>query len=90
MARQFSVAQFDEVDLLVALDRRHQQTLRSLAGDRPLHDSVVLLRAFDGGGGGDVDIADPFYGDAEDFDRCLSVVEAGCRGLVGSLARVLT
>ena len=89
VARQFSVEWFDELDLLVALDRRHQQTLRSLAKARSVEGRLALLRSFDGTGGGAVDIADPFYGDSGDFGRCLGVVLASCRGLVRDLAASL-
>ena len=30
----------------------------------------------------DVDVPDPYYGDDADFEHCLDLVEAGCRGLV--------
>jgi len=88
VARQFDVtAVADRVDLLVALDRRHQQTLRSLT--RWPDDRIVLLRAFDPAAGGAVDVADPYYGGPADFDGCLAVIEAGCRGLADALAAAL-
>ena len=33
-----------------------------------------------------VDVPDPYYGDDDDFERCLDMIEAGCRGLVAHLA----
>jgi protein-tyrosine phosphatase len=92
-ARAFEAAWFDGTDLVVALARTHQQTLAGLArhragGDR-LRERVVLLRAFDPRAGGSVDVPDPYYGDEADFEACLAMVEAGCRGLVAELvARV--
>ena len=88
-AHQFDVDQFDQLDLLVALDRRHRQTLHSLARDRPVDDRLVLLRSFDRSAGGAVDVPDPYYGDETDFARCLSMVAAGCRGLFDRLTEVL-
>jgi protein-tyrosine phosphatase len=70
-------------DLVVALDRKHQQTLRGL-GART--ERVMMLRAFDPVAGAAADVPDPYYGDADEFDRCLTMVEAGCRGLVAALA----
>ena len=84
-----SSGRFDQVDLLVALDRRHQQTLRSLGGPAPLDGRLVLLRTFDRNAGGAVDVPDPYYGDDGDFARCLSLVEAACRGLATTLATAL-
>ncbi len=82
IARQFAVSWFDQEDLIVCLARRHQQTLRSLAADRPMDGRLVLLGSYDPGAGGAVDIPDPYYGEAPDFEDCLSLIEAGCRGLV--------
>jgi protein-tyrosine phosphatase len=53
---------------------------------------VRLLGSFaqdgDGDGGGeDLDVADPYYGSAADFERVLAQVEAGCRGIVRELVR---
>ncbi len=40
-----------------------------------------MLRSFDRHAGGSVDVPDPFNGDEIDFESCLDMVEAGCRGL---------
>ena len=69
-------------DLMVALDRGHQQTLRSLGTDPS---RLVLLRSFDPSAGAAYDVADPYYGDDTDFDDCLAVITLGCRGLVTAL-----
>lgn len=89
VAHQFDPSWFDELDLLVALDRRHRQTLDSLAAGRSVDDRLVLLRAFDRNAGGAVDVPDPYYGDAADFAQCLMMVEAGGRGLAVALAELL-
>jgi protein-tyrosine phosphatase len=82
VARQILSARLGQFDLLVALDRKHQQTLRGLGAD-PLR--VVMLRAFDGASGAAVDVPDPYYGDAAVFDDCRRMIEAACRGLVDAL-----
>ncbi len=84
-ARQVVVGELPAVDAIVALDRRHERTLRSLAGDPEIAARLVLLRAFDPEAGGAVDVPDPYYGTDEAFDRCLALVEAGCRGLLAAL-----
>ena len=68
---------------MVALDRRHQQTLRGLGADP---DRLVLLRAFDPASGAAADVPDPYYGDDAVFDECRDMIEAACSGLVASLA----
>jgi len=83
IAHQISVAALGRNDLIVALDRRHQQTLRSLGTDP---DRVFLLRSFDQSAGAASDVPDPFYGDDAEFDACLAMIADGCRGLVRELA----
>ncbi len=89
-ARAFETAWFASTDLIVCLDRGHQQTLLSLArgkaGDDRHDDRLVMLRGFDSGAGGAVDVPDPYYGEDADFESCLAMVESGCRGLVDHLA----
>jgi protein-tyrosine phosphatase len=93
-ARAFASSWFDATDLVVCMDRGHQQTLvglaRKQAGDDRFEARLVLLRQFDARAGGAVDVPDPYYGDDDDFERCLDQVEAGCRGLVASLSERLS
>jgi protein-tyrosine phosphatase len=83
VAHQFSSSTSGRIDLLVALDRRHQQTLRGLGADP---ERTVLLRSFDVGSGAAADVPDPYYGDAGVFDECRDMIAASCAGLVASLA----
>jgi protein-tyrosine phosphatase len=83
VAHQISAAALDQNDLIVALDRRHQQTLRSLGNDPS---RLFLLRSFDPAAGAASDVPDPFYGDDAAFDTCLAMIAAGCRGLVATLS----
>ena len=83
VAHQVASAELGTIDLLVALDRRHQQTLRSLGADP---DRLALLRSFDPAAGAAADVPDPYYGDDAVFDECRDMIAAGCTGLVTSLA----
>jgi len=83
VAHQISAPALDQNDLIVALDRRHQQTLRSLGNDPS---RLFLLRSFDPSAGAASDVPDPFYGDDAEFDACLAMIAGGCRGLVTTLA----
>jgi protein-tyrosine phosphatase len=88
-ARPFRTSWFASTDLVVCMDRGHQQTLLSLArrkaGDERYDPRLVMLRGFDARAGGAVDVPDPYYGEQADFESCLSLVESGCRGLVDHL-----
>jgi protein-tyrosine phosphatase len=93
-AQKFDVRSFQTTDLLVCMDRGHQQTLLSLgrgkAGDDRHDERLVLLRSFDPRARGAVDIPDPYYGGDAHFEACLDLVVAGCRGLTEALSdRVL-
>ena len=77
VAHQSCPSELGRIDLLVALDRRHQQTLRSLGADP---DRLVLLRAFDPAAGAAADVPDPYYGDDAVFDDCRDMIAAGCPG----------
>jgi len=83
VAHHFTPSRLREIDLVVALDRRHQQTLRSLGADPG---RLMLLRAFDAGSGAAADVPDPYYGDHAVFDECRDMIDAACSGLVASLA----
>jgi protein-tyrosine phosphatase len=83
VAHQVVSAELGSIDLTVALDRRHQQTLRSLGADP---DRLALLRSFDPAAGAAADVPDPYYGGDEEFGECRDMIAAGCAGLVTSLA----
>jgi protein-tyrosine phosphatase len=82
VAHQVRSSELARLDLLVALDRRHRQTLRGLGADP---DRLALLRAFDAASGAAADVPDPYYGDDTVFDECRDMIAAGCAGIVASL-----
>ncbi|MGH8892326.1 MAG: low molecular weight protein-tyrosine-phosphatase [Actinomycetes bacterium] len=96
-ARAFDRRWFAERDLVVALDRGHLRELRSLAVEARDRDKVRLLRSFAidsfaidsfaSDTDSDLDVADPYYGGAEDFAVVLRQVEEGCRGILSQLQR---
>ncbi|HVV74432.1 MAG TPA: low molecular weight protein-tyrosine-phosphatase [Mycobacteriales bacterium] len=82
VARQFKADWFDDVDLVVAMDGKNLQSLRWLATD-PQRAKIVRLRSFDpASSGGDLDVPDPYYGGSDHFEEVLTMVEAGCDGLL--------
>jgi protein-tyrosine phosphatase len=83
VAHQISVPRLQQTNLILALDGRHQQTLRSLGIDPS---RLFLLRTFDPSDGAGSDVPDPYYGDEDEFDTCLDMIAKGCRGLVSALA----
>ncbi|HEY1571266.1 MAG TPA: low molecular weight protein-tyrosine-phosphatase [Pseudonocardiaceae bacterium] len=64
-------------DLLLAMDSGHEKALRRLAGEK-----VRLLRTFDPGATGDLDVPDPYYGEDDGFGTVLAMIEAASPGLL--------
>lgn len=87
-ARQFDRSDFAGTDLVVALDRGHERTLRAWAPDARARDAVRLLRSFDPHADG-VDVADPYYGADDGFAEVLTQVEAAVPGLLDHVRRAL-
>jgi protein-tyrosine phosphatase len=73
-ARHFSRRDFEEFDLVLAMDRGHLRILQRLCP--PQH--ARKLRLFMAGS----DVPDPYYGGPEGFEQVLDLVEAACRSLL--------
>jgi len=83
-AREFQPEWFAARDLILAADQGHVRDLRRWAPDAAASAKVRLLREFDPTSvdARTLEVDDPYFGDAEGFDRCLTVVERACRGVV--------
>src|SRR6185437_1449551 len=86
-ARRVSASDFDDFDLIIAMDSANLSELRALASDDAGRAKVRLLREFDpaSDGSGDLDVPDPYYGEGDGFERVLDMVEASCRGLLAQI-----
>jgi protein-tyrosine phosphatase len=90
-ARELDRRWFAERDLILVADRSHERLLRRWAPDDASRAKVRLLREYDDAAvaAGTLEIDDPWYGDAADFERCLAEVQSACAGLVRHLATQL-
>jgi protein-tyrosine phosphatase len=86
-ARQFTAAELDDWDLVVAMDRHNLRDLQALLRTPEQRERIVLLRAFDAAAHarGELDVPDPYYGDEAEFVEALEIIEAGCAGLLAHL-----
>lgn len=84
-ARQVRRRDFEDFDLLVALDGANARDLRRLAPDATAAAKVRLLREFDPASTGDLDVPDPYFGGEDGFGHVLDLVDAACRGLLDEL-----
>jgi protein-tyrosine phosphatase len=76
-ARQVRRRDFEEFDLILAMDRGHLRALERMAAPAHRH----KLRLFVPGR----DVPDPYYGGPEGFEQVLDLVEAACRDLIRDL-----
>jgi protein-tyrosine phosphatase len=76
-ARQVRPRDFDDFDLILAMDRGHLGALERMAP--PKHRAKIRLFA------ADRDVPDPYCGGPEGFERVLDLVETQCRSLLAEL-----
>jgi protein-tyrosine phosphatase len=76
-ARQVHRRDFDEFDLIVAMDRGHLQILQDHCPPRHQRKLRMLVDGHD--------VPDPYNGGPEGFERVLDMVEAACLGLLHEL-----
>ena len=72
-ARQISFEDFREFDLLFAMDKSHYHWMKAMA-PAGTAEKVKLYLEF-AGIRKPLEVPDPYYGDAEDFEAVLSVIE---------------
>ena len=83
-ARQVRREDFDDFDLLLAMDPSNMRELRQLAPGVTEREKVKLLREFDPKSAGveNLDVPDPYYGGEDGFDKVFELVHAACEGLL--------
>jgi protein-tyrosine phosphatase len=86
-ARQFSRADFDRFDWVLALDQDNQRDLERLAPSDGARAKIHLLRSFEPGAAPGAEVPDPYYGGPEGFERVFDICLAACRGLLEHLRR---
>jgi protein-tyrosine phosphatase len=84
VAQQFASDWFANDQLVVAMDRDNLRDLRRMAPTREHADGIRLMLQFDPDAES-LDVPDPYYGAASDFDSVLDQIERACRGLVAHL-----
>jgi protein-tyrosine phosphatase len=78
-ARQVTQADFEDFDLLVAMDRDNLADLRAIAPPGTEHKLRMLVA-------GGRDVPDPYYGGPRGFEDVLDLVETACAELLDDLA----
>ena len=76
-ARQVRKRDFEEFDLIVAMDHGHLEILRDHCPPQHRGKLRMLVNGHD--------VPDPYYGGPEGFEQVLDMVEAACLGLLHEL-----
>jgi protein-tyrosine phosphatase len=85
--RQFSAADFDRFDLILAMDEQNRREILALAPDDAARSKVRLFREFDpaSNGAADLDVPDPYFGGDQGFEHVLDLVDSASRGLLDEI-----
>jgi protein-tyrosine phosphatase len=87
-ARKVRPRDFEEFDLILAMDTSNLRDLQRMAPDEQARGKVRLLREWGRAGSqsdGDLDVPDPYYGGPGGFDEVLDLVQASCVSLLQQL-----
>src|SRR5882672_1486286 len=76
-ARQLSRRDFEEFDLVLAMDRGHLRILQRLCPQQHAGKLRLFLR--------ESDVPDPYYGGPEGFEQVLDLVEEACGRLLDEI-----
>lgn len=85
--RRVGAGDFEQFDLLLAMDEENRRDLVALAPDDEARAKVRLLREFDPDAvtAGDLEVPDPYYGGPDGFAQVYDAVDRACRGLLRHL-----
>ena len=87
-SRRFRRDDFQNFDLIIAMDAHNRRDLRSLASSVEDGKKIRLMREFDPQGGPNTGVPDPYYGSgSEGFEEVYQIVERSCRVLLETLER---
>ncbi|MCJ7701873.1 MAG: low molecular weight phosphotyrosine protein phosphatase [Anaerolineales bacterium] len=84
-ARQVRLQDFEDFDLLIAMDTSNRSRLLELARTPEQAAKVRLMREFDPHGGPNAAVPDPYYGGIDGFKEVYQIVERSCRALLAAL-----
>ena len=84
-ARQFHQSDFDQFDLIIAMDTENRANLTRLSRDQHDIEKIHLMREFDPLADTNSSVPDPYYGGIDGFEKVYKIVERSCRGLLDAL-----
>lgn len=83
--RQFISSDFEDFDLILAMDIENFKNIRKLDHSKSFTNKVYMMRAFDSEPG-DFNVPDPYYGGMDGFQLVFDVLKRSCENLLNTLA----
>jgi protein-tyrosine phosphatase len=84
-SRQVRESDFDDFDLIVAMDASNERNLHSLAPTVEAEEKIVTMMQFVRSATRYDHVPDPYYEGAEGFELVLDLLEDGCRNLYNTI-----
>ncbi|MCG8373740.1 MAG: low molecular weight phosphotyrosine protein phosphatase [Balneolales bacterium] len=83
-ARRFEHADFEEFDLVVAMDASNLRNLKELDRNDQFSHKMIMMRIFDSQPD-DGNVPDPYYGGIQGFENVFQILDRSCDGLLDEL-----
>ena len=84
-ARQFEHRDFENFNLIIAMDATNQSDLLLMASTSEHKAKVRLMREFDPHSSPTAPVPDPYYGGIDGFEDVFAIVKRSCQGLLTAL-----
>lgn len=85
LARRIADRDFERFDLILAMDKQNLHSLQTICPAPHQHKLSLFLDYAENLE--EDEVPDPYYGNAQGFERVLDLCEAGARGLISTLRR---
>lgn len=86
IARQFDATKdFDRFDYIIVMDEDNYRNITRQARNDDDRKKVIRMADYFIKWKGRTSVPDPYYGDGEDFELALDLIEDGCKGLLARL-----
>lgn len=82
-ARKITEEDFEAFDVIVALDKGHERTMRRMVSEK-YHDKIKLFLDYHDDYNG-VDVSDPYYGDMAAFKKVYDMIEQGVDAMIAKM-----
>ena len=84
-ARQFTQADMDKFDLILAMDTSNLSNVLEMTSSPDEEKKVILMREFDPQASPGAAVPDPYYGGVDGFYNVYKIIERTCQNLLAQL-----